>query len=305
MAAVSMFSVGVLYSSQAFLSWIKTESITIDAFRQSFGRFEVADAGDVLALVQKCRWVTVSTSGTLQLTERGHALEATVSDPANCLRGQLADLIIVEAPAWSKRLLLGRFEVRRTMPLNAEQCFRECGLFGDCDDGVVDWWDLVTQGIRSKKSNFNVRVGRAAERFTVIRELERVGRKPTWQAIESNVSGFDVLSLVDRESADVLQIEVKGSLMRLKEAIFFVSRNEWQTAENSAAYEFHLWLIHEQPQLFVVPASKLSPHLPQNCGGGQWENASIRYRDFEDLAQPLSSAVRGDCNKIRLAVLAL
>ena len=70
--------------------------------------------------------------------------------------------------------------------------------------------------------------------------------------------------------------------MRTKEAMFFVTRNEWETAGNSACYEFHLWLFHEQLKLFVVKPSVMEPHLPLNQGGGRWETAQLWFRDFAD-----------------------
>lgn len=297
-----MFAVGVLYSSQSFLKLVRNENITIELFQDSFRRFEVADAVDVLALVQKCQWVNVSKDGALQLTERGQTI-VQVADAGMCLRLQLADLIVVASPSWAKRLPLGRFEVRKTMPGNAEQCFKECGLFGECDDDVVDWWDLVTQGVRSRKSSFNMRIGRAAERFTVVREKARTGKEPDWQAIESNVSGYDVLSYRDREKNDRLQIEVKGSLMHANDAGFFVTRNEWQTAQNSAAYEFHLWLVRDKPKLFVVSACELEAHLPTNKGGGQWETAQLWFRDFASNEHPLEPETVASCNDIRVRTI--
>lgn len=289
-----MFSVGVLYSSQSFLRLVRDQAITVELFRESFRRFEVADAAAVLALVQKCQWANVSRDGALRLTDRGHVI-AELVDEGHFLRAQLADLIAIESPPWAKRILLGRAEAQRSMPTNVEQCFKSCGLFEGNDDAVVEWWDFVALSIRSKKSGFNLRIGRLAERLTVTQERARTGKEPKWQAIESNVSGFDVLSVKDRDRSEVLRIEVKGSTMRLKEATFFVTRNEWETAINSMNYEFHLWLLHEQPRLFVVEVNTLETHLPINQGGGKWENTQLRYMDFGDNDVPLQAEALAAC----------
>ena len=111
-----------------------------------------------------------------------------VDDAALCLREQLADLICAEAPPWAKRIALGRFEAQRSMPENAAQCFKECGLLGECSYEVVDWWDSVNQAIRSRKASFNVKVGRAAECFTIALERLRTAREPVWQAVEFRTS---------------------------------------------------------------------------------------------------------------------
>jgi len=292
--------VGVIYSSQSFLRLVRGEVISVEVFKDSFRRFEVADAAQVLELVQKCRWTSVTTNGVLQLTERGQIIVA-VEDPALCLREQLADIISVESPPWARRIALGRFEAQRSMPENAAQCFKECGLLGECNYEVVGWWDSVNQAIRSRKANFNIKVGRAAECFTIARERVRTRKEPVWQAVESNVAGYDVLSQIAEDRVDPLQIEVKGSLMRTKEAMFFITRNEWETAKNSANYEFQLWLVHEQLRLFVVGVELLEQHLPHNRRGGRWETTQLWFRDFVEQEVKLDNACLVACDGVRAA----
>ncbi len=293
-----MFSVGVLYSSQSFLELVRNQSISVTKFQESFTRFEVAEASLVLELSQRCHWVSISETGILELTERGQAV-VIIDDSSLMLREQLADLIVVDAPAWSKRIRLGRIEARKAMPTPAEQCFRESGLFESHDPQVVDWWDRVTQGIRSSQSSFNLRIGRAAERLTVLNETEQKRQEPHWQSIESNVSGYDVLSVVAAGTTQPLQIEVKGSSMRVKEANFFLSRHEWDTALNSEHYEFHLWLLHQQPRLFVVSVAELTPHVPTDGGEGRWELAKFAYKDFTAAESLIAPSVQKACEGFR------
>jgi len=293
-----MFSVGVLYSSQSFLELVHDQSISQNEFQESFTRFEVADAKLVLELSQRCQWVSIGETGILRLTERGQAV-VLVGDASLRLREQLADLIVFDNPSWSKRIRLGRYEARKAMPSPAEQCFRECGLFESTDPDIVDWWDRVTQGLRSNQSSFNLRVGRAAERLTVLNETAQKGQEPRWQAIESNVSGYDVLSVVAAGAAQPLQIEVKGSSMRVKEANFFLSRNEWETALNSEHYEFHLWLLHQQAKLLIVSATDLAPHIPADRSEGRWETAKFFYKDFAASEASIAPDVQAACEGFR------
>lgn len=275
------FAVGTLYSSQKFLHLVREQAITGEAFSASYRRFEVADAVSILELVQVCGWVRVQSDGVLLLTERGLVLAGHTSAEL-CLRAQISDLIAIERPSWAKRILLGRYEAKKTMPRVAAQCFEECGLFEGTDPDTVEWWDSVAQSVRAKKSGVFMAIGRAAERMTVTYEKKRTGSEPKWQSVETNVSGFDVLSMCDGGKPDLLKIEVKGSTMRTKEATFVLTRNEWQTAQNSDNYSFHLWLFHEQPKLLVVDAPDLEAHVPANQGEGQWETATIRFRNFID-----------------------
>jgi hypothetical protein len=103
--------------------------------------------------------------------------------------------------------------------------------------------------------------------------------------LETAVSGFDVLSVVDGASSRLLKIEVKGSGMRKNEASFFVTRNEWNTAAKSPEFQFHLWLVRDDPKLFVVPASDVSSHIPKDMGSGQWKGAELFFRDFSPFEQ--------------------
>ena len=298
---MSEFAVGALYSSQKFLHLVRDQATTIEAFSESYSRFEVADAKRVLELVQQCGWVSVHQDSVIRLTDRGEIL-AGHANAEMCLRDQLADLIVIKNPPWAKRILLGRFEARQSMPRPVVQCFDECGLFIGTDEDVVAGWDGMAQSVRSRTSGFVLAVGRAAERMTVIHERNRTGTEPKWQAIESNVSGFDVLSKLDANAGDLLKLEVKGSMLRTKEALFVLTRNEWQTAQNSDNYGFHLWLFHEQPKLLVVNASELEAHVPSNQGEGQWETAKIRFRNFVECEVELSANEKQAFQAIRLGL---
>ena len=131
-----------------------------------------------------------------------------------------------------------------------------------------------------QRTQVNLDVGRAAERLSIAYERERTGQEPIWQAIETNVAGFDVLSIIDASTRLKLKIEVKGSRMNKNEASFFVTRNEWNTAIKSTAFQFHLWLVRENAKLFVVAVPEMERHIPSDSGAGRWETAQLFFRDF-------------------------
>ncbi|MDJ0821539.1 MAG: DUF3883 domain-containing protein [Paracoccaceae bacterium] len=278
-----MFSVGILYSSQTLLELVEKGELTVANFEHDFKRIEVADGPTVLDLSQKCRWIRLEEGGSLCLTERGVALRS-VGTAEFCLREQLLDVISHSPPAWSKKIPLGRSEALKIMPDEAKQCFRECGLTQGIEEDVVSWWDQAGQSVRAVRSKTNHDVGRQAEKNSVDFERRRTGKEPLWQAIETNVAGYDVLSFLDSESTERTQIEVKGSGMRKSEAAFFLTRNEWRTAMKSKHYIFHLWLIHEVPKLFVVPAKAVEPFVPENRLSGKWETAQLSFKEFDSFA---------------------
>ncbi|MEM9358911.1 MAG: DUF3883 domain-containing protein [Pseudomonadota bacterium] len=274
-----MFSVGVLYSCQTFLKIVREGALNLENFESSFRRIEVADGRAVLALSQTCQWIRVTERGHIGLTERGEGLLAQEIEQ-RCLREQLLDVLATSPPAWARKLILGRFEALKIMPDDAQQCFRECELTEGFDDETVSWWDQASETVRSERSRLNHRVGRQAERLSLQFERKRTGRDPLWQAVQTNVAGYDVLSFVDSENESRLKIEVKGSRMGRREASFFLTRNEWRTATKSTAYQFHLWLIHEVPTLFIVPSSELEAHVPEDKLHGRWETAQFFFKDF-------------------------
>ncbi len=282
-----MFSVGVLYSCQTFLQVIREDRLDIENFEKNFTRIEVADGKAVLSLSQQCRWIRVSEDGAIRLTERGEFILGKDSAQM-CLREQLLDLLSSEPPPWARKLIQGRYEALKVMPPDAAQCFKDCELTDGFEDDIVDWWDVASQSVRSERSKLNHEVGRRAERLSLDYERQRTGVEPLWQAVQTNVAGYDVLSQVGASSSERLKIEVKGSRMGRKEASFFLTRNEWRTAEKSGAYEFHLWLVHETPRLFVVPASELEAHVPEDREQGRWETAQFFFKDFTDYAVPLN-----------------
>ena len=284
------FSVGILYSCQTLLHLVKERAIKSDQFEASFRRIEVADSQLVLVLAQRCNWIRVTDRGELAVTERGETILQS-GQHVICLREQLADVVSVDSPPWARRISLGRFEAQKAMPVSAEQCFRDGLLFEGIDRETIDWWDNVAQRVRSKRSSAMLRIGRVAERLSLHYEEMRTGAPPIWQAVESNVSGYDVLSIIGAAAPERLKIEVKGTTMRLREATFYLTRNEWDTALNSRSYDFHLWVLQEKPRVFIVPGTKLTPFVPTDGKSGRWESAQLFFRDFSEFEESLPDGV--------------
>jgi len=193
---------------------------------------------------------------------------------------------MAEPPPWSRKMIQGRFEALKAMPNDARQCFEDCGLTKGTADNIVPWWDKATGSLRTERSKALHEIGRRAEKLSLQFEKSRTGKDPVWQGLETAVSGYDVLSVVDGSSENRLKIEVKGSSMNKSEASFFVTRNEWNTASTSTAYHFHLWLVRDDPKLFVVPAQNVLPHIPADKGSGKWSGAELYFKDFSAFEKP-------------------
>jgi hypothetical protein len=248
----------------------------------------VCPVADVLNLSARCGWLFVNADGDLCPSERGQALRQFANFQER-LREQLSDVIASLHPAWSKVLIHGRHELARFAPADVCQCFKEAGLFTmDPTETVVRCWDELANLARGIRSAAALAVGRTGERLSIKYEQQRTQRKPIWQSIESSHSGYDLLSVVSAADDTRLQIEVKASELRLKEAFCFLTHHEWQTAELAQAHSFHLWYVGTHPQLAVVPIQEFAPHVPSNNGNGEWQSAKVPFRAFLPLFQPVS-----------------
>lgn len=275
-----IFSVGVLYSSQELLSFVGEKKMSPDDFCSSFKTFAVASATDVLEIAQRCNWVALSMDGTMVVTSRGKLVLGMTTQEEG-LRLQIKHAIEVFQPAWAQRMRNGREEVRRYLPTEIHQCFDEAGLMDNWDESLISWWDELAQAARAKKNDELLQIGRKAERLSWEHELNRTKVHPRWQALESNFSGFDLLSRVDESDIGPLRIEVKGSTLSRKEAQFYVTRNEWQVAVTSGSYRFHIWLLsHKPPTLIDKDYTEVLPNIPTDKGCGQWWQVQIRVSDL-------------------------
>jgi hypothetical protein len=273
-------SAGQLHSSARLIDIVAACPIAPSGLEKAGGLVLVCPISDVLNLSTRCGWLLVNDDGKLYPSSRGEEIRR-LADYQERLRQQLRDIIAALHPAWSKVLMHGRHEMARFAPPDICQCFREAGVMvTDPTDGIVTWWDELANLARGIRSAASLAVGRAGERLTLRFEHQRTARKPTWQSIESSYSGFDVLSSVSDTDHTPMQIEVKASELRLKEAFLYLTCHEWETALQAQAHAFHLWHIGQQSQLAVVKIDEMSSHVPSNQGKGAWQSVRIPYSAF-------------------------
>jgi len=274
------FSVGVLYSSVDFLTLLSGSPISTRDFHASFERFAVADANEVLKVSQECSWIVLNSDGYIYATEHGKRLLGH-SDYMLPLRMQICDLIATYQPSWAKRMRNGRAEVAKYLADDVSQCFRDAGLLGEWSPATISWWDELAQTANARRSTEMLAIGREAELLTIEHEKQRTGYKPKWQALESNFSGYDVLSRISDADSARLLIEVKGTTQKKRDAYFYLTKNEWKVAEQAENYKFHLWLLnYETPQLIEADKEVVKRHLPENQGSGTWESVRIPFNQI-------------------------
>jgi hypothetical protein len=271
------FSVGILYSAHEFLRFIKSNPKTVSNFPESFKTFNnIASIRAVFAVCQKCEWVTLDIEGYLVLTDRAESILGDISYE-QILRIQLQHMVEAYKPSWIGLLTRGRSESLKYLSADVIQCLREAGLTESYSDDVILWWDKIGKISRRTGKDEKIDIGRRGEKMSLDFERKRTKREPRWQGFESNYSGYDVLSIVDRQNTDPLNIEVKTSNSKWEDATFYISRNEWTVAKLSANYLFYLWALVPKKTLYIVSVEEIEKHTPVNKGMGTWESVEIPF----------------------------
>lgn len=274
-------SPGLLYSAQKLVETVSSHAMDRDEFLWSFRTILVSPAEGVLALSARCGWIGINEQLGLSVTDMGQRVQ-TLPNVEDKLRQQIKDYIQAVQPAWAKLLRAGRAEALPFMPEPARQCLSEAGLTSSPpSNAAISWWDDLAAAARGRLADYMAQVGREGERQSIAYEEQRVGRKPHWQSIESNKSGFDLLSVKDTNDDTELQIEVKASERPVPSASFHITRNEWEMAINSSQYIFHLWSLATRRQLAVLSPAELQHHIPIEQGRGQWETVIIPFSVFQ------------------------
>ncbi|WP_207435388.1 DUF3883 domain-containing protein [Sabulibacter ruber] len=271
-----MFSVSVIYSTRDFLNFLLESHITPERFEQTFKKYRYSNPEKILQVAFKCNWISLDGVGTLSLSKRGN--EIAVLEYRDAILLQLEDMILNFNPTWASLLPKGREEAKQFLPEDVFQCFKEAGLFGVLNDNLIKYWDRISIAYRSYSNQKMLEIGRKGERLSLEYERQRTNAAPLWQSLESNLSGFDILSVVDRSCSDKLSIEVKSTTSKLEYATFYISKNEWETAENTKNYLFHLWVLEPTPNLFIISKDAMSQHIPQNNGNGTWQSVNISFK---------------------------
>ncbi len=276
-------SAGLLHSAHELLEWVHSHPLSPRELLDSFRTVLVCPPQDVLNLCARCTWIETDADGNLKLTPRGTTIRR-LRDFEPRMREQLRDFVGSEGPAWVRLLPRGRQEAVRFLHPDVAQLFREAGLMAiPASEEIIGWWDTVSGVARGASDMVLTEIGRRGERLSIAYERQRTDHEPQWQSVESNLSGFDILSVLEQGSAQPLEIEVKASTDDLDYAEFHVARNEWDTAVHARHYIFHLWLLGAKSRLARVTVDDVQSHIPLDQGGGAWETVEIPFKTFDAL----------------------
>ncbi len=281
------FSIGYLHSSIRLIEILEKQPLNSSYIIDKNEILFISPASDVINISHKCNWIEVNKNGHFSISSKGKEL-LSILDYEGRLRYQLKDIIISFQPTWCKSLSYGRKEFRRYVSRDITQCFNESGLFQENpSDNIVQWWDELMIISRSYRSAELIKYGRQGERLTLNFEKDRTGINPKWQSLESNFSGYDILSIISSNDSTPLQIEVKTSTLRLKDAKLHLTFNEWKNAQVARAYKYYLWIINNIIQMAIIDTKDIELHIPKNNGNGTWESVEIPMIEFKDKFQTI------------------
>ncbi len=239
-----------------------------------------------LQFASQCKWICHDNEH-LHITDNGIGILKQFNGLTinkKLWRNVLYDYIVNSIPVWSGRIPAGRKEAFIFMTLDEKRCFIESGLMDKpADKDTIDWWDTLARSLRKNHQESLDETGRTGEWLTLDFERFRTGREPEWEAIESNVVGYDIISFLNKDSSDQILIEVKSSTRDCSSAELSLTRNEWEVAQsgcNRYRYFFYLWLLHSNKQLAIISADEMVNHIPADIGVGKWKTVNIPFSVF-------------------------
>ena len=257
----------------------------IEEFFNSLNRIPTigtASREKVLELCQAAQWIELTNFEKLRLTADGKEI-AEVINPITSMRLQLQSIILHTNPPWGKLAQHGRQELLKFVRPEIKQCFQEAKLSDGTEQDVVEWWDKLANASRGFRQEKLLAVGRVGERLSLNYEKERIGKEPKYVALDTAKPGYDILSVVSKDDASKLCIEVKSSEKSLNEAYFYLSWNEYDNAKRIDHYVLHLWLLNSDgtDKHLIVPFDLVEEHCPSDRKDGKWQSVKIPFNSFE------------------------
>ena len=275
-------SPGVLASAhKLFKRILVKEDYDLESLLSRNVSIDGTSAKDVIDTSRACGWIIFEQNRNC-LSDKGKIYASEFDIKTRRL--MISDYIKNATDAWIFLIPRGRKECISYIPSDVLVCLRSAKLLeSPPSDDIVLWWDSQAQLIGNIKDDKALSVGRAGEKLTLKYESERTDAEPIWKAIESNLVGYDVLSIIEKNETVKLLIEVKASTRKINNAEAFITRNEWDTAINSNNYVFHFWLISEKSnELAVLSIDDIRSHIPEDQGRGEWKEAKVAFNLFED-----------------------
>lgn len=278
-----MWRYGVLYRACMLIDLLKDNPQPVAEILRSFKdeRYRNVKIEDVINISLFASWIDNGDNQVLQVTDEGREMMTTGSDMLR-MRHQVDRLIELIQPDWAALAVQRRQAMLTYVDANVRQCFKEAGLVEGHDPDVVEWWDRLSEKYRGAGFFQYTEIGRHGERLSCEAEYLRTGQWPMWTALEHTGAGYDLVSRVSQEDTSNLIIEVKATTQDWANAVFFMSRNEWNVLSSRPHALVHLWRLGGiEPLLSKVTIEQLAQHVPQDTGQGEWKKFCCPCREFQ------------------------
>ena len=217
----------------------------------------------------------------IYFTKKGFFLEG-LNDQKQILVQIIKEYIYYFKPIWRNLLGLGANKARLFLPDSIKQLFDECGLFDFEDKKILEWWQSCKKDSHLCNRTNKDEIGFLGEELTYEYEMKRVGNYPEWRSLLDDSSGFDFISTKSATLSKPFYIDSKASQRNLKNATFYISRNEWETCKlYRDSYSFYFWLLSVKPHIpHKFFYSDLVGFIPKDTSKGRWENSSFKYSEL-------------------------
>lgn len=190
-------------------------------------------------------------------------LKEKIENKKLILREILKEYLVKVKPGFFFHIIKGRNIFLDYINENIYQLFNEADLFREADESdefkeIYKWWDELNSLVRKINNEKNVELGRTGELKSLEYESEKLiklksNKRPYWASLDNNLLGYDIESW--DENNNKIYIEAKSSSHN--DGIFYLSRNEWNTAlEKKDKYLIQIWIKEKK-----IPISFLYQHL--------------------------------------------
>lgn len=266
-----MWHVGHLYRIGDLIEQIEDNSFTMAELFGQHNKYKGVEVQSIMDLSFKCEWLT-KNKDKIHVTSAGFEIVSN-SDPEARLQAQIRSMMQYTCPKWVSAFPRGRKAFALYAPQEAVQCFSEAGILESLDLEIIEWWDMIAGLQRHKGQSGLIQTGRYGEKWSFRYEECRIGRKPTWTAVQTGDIGYDILSWARSDLIDRLLIEVKATQYGWNEARFHITRYEWDILKDEPRAVIHLWSFAKRsPEMAVVQVEALTEQCPSDGEEGKWES---------------------------------
>ena len=262
----------------------------------------------------------IKKNGSYSLNENGKrivSLSKNEEPTAKVLRELLLPLILKIAPSWMAFSNLPLEERGLAIPPNAYEVLKKAGLLDTpLSYEAKKWWSALQQEDIEIDKKYRKMIGDIGEEITLKYEEDRLIKGCTQELskIIDHVSkkndniGFDISSFFGCLQPKIhcphenLMIEVKSTTSSGDSFRFYLTRNEWEVANNNIDnYLFYMWRginiekrnsMHDEPT--ILSSKTISRYIPTDINkDGKWTECRI-ILNFNEIKSDIIKEFHSD-----------